>query len=111
MLFASSTRSYGNLKDSDRIFTNLYKDDDPFIAGALRRVILLVLLINTIIRAIGIKPKTFYQMGQIGLLMRSKNQDFEVVVVQDFLLDLSIHLCLKSHQMEGKFDFIIDHIS
>ena len=32
-------RSYGGLKDQDRIFTNIYKDDDPFIDGALRRVI------------------------------------------------------------------------
>lgn len=30
-------RSYGNLKDQDRIFTNLYRDDDPFIKGALKR--------------------------------------------------------------------------
>ena len=40
MSFATSKRSYGNLKDQDRIFTNLYKDDDPFIDGALRRVII-----------------------------------------------------------------------
>jgi hypothetical protein len=32
-------RSFGGLKDQDRIFTNLYKDGDPFIDGALRRVI------------------------------------------------------------------------
>lgn len=37
--FASNTKVYGNLKDSDRIFTNVYKDSDPYIAGALRRVI------------------------------------------------------------------------
>lgn len=30
-------RSYGNLSDQDRIFTNLYKDADPFIEGALKR--------------------------------------------------------------------------
>lgn len=30
--------SYGNLKDSDRIFTNIYKDRDPYINGALKRV-------------------------------------------------------------------------
>lgn len=36
--FASSTKTYGNLKDSDRIFTNVYKDSDPYIKGALRRV-------------------------------------------------------------------------
>jgi hypothetical protein len=31
-------RTYGGLKDSDRIFTNLYRDGDPFIEGALKRV-------------------------------------------------------------------------
>lgn len=30
-------RSYGNLKDQDRIFTNLYKDESPWIDGALKR--------------------------------------------------------------------------
>ena len=30
--------AYGNLKDSDRIFTNVYRDADPYINGALRRV-------------------------------------------------------------------------
>ena len=30
-------RYHGNLSDQDRIFTNVYKDDDPFIEGALRR--------------------------------------------------------------------------
>jgi hypothetical protein len=29
---------YGNLKDSDRVFTNVYKDGDPYINGALKRV-------------------------------------------------------------------------
>jgi NADH dehydrogenase (ubiquinone) flavoprotein 1 len=29
---------YGNLKDSDRIFTNVYKDGDPYINGAIKRV-------------------------------------------------------------------------
>ena len=36
--FSFSTKTYGNLKDSDRIFTNVYKDTDPYIKGALRRV-------------------------------------------------------------------------
>lgn len=31
-------KSHGGLKDSDRIFTNLYRDGDPFIEGALKRV-------------------------------------------------------------------------
>ena len=33
-------RTYGGLKDQDRIFTNLYRDGDPFIEGALKRVLL-----------------------------------------------------------------------
>lgn len=31
-------KTYGNLSDKDRIFTNLYGDNDPYIAGALKRV-------------------------------------------------------------------------
>ncbi len=31
-------RTYGNISDQDRIFTNLYRDEDPFIKGALKRV-------------------------------------------------------------------------
>jgi hypothetical protein len=31
-------RSYGNLKDKDRIFTNLYGEHDIFLKGALKRV-------------------------------------------------------------------------
>ena len=34
----STKRTYGGLKDQDRIFTNLYKDGDPFIEGDLKRV-------------------------------------------------------------------------
>jgi len=30
-------RSYGNLSDQDRIFTNVYKDNCPFIDGAMKR--------------------------------------------------------------------------
>jgi len=30
-------RSYGNLSDQDRIFTNVYCDEDPFIKGAMKR--------------------------------------------------------------------------
>lgn len=30
-------RFYGNLSDQDRIFTNVYKDQDPFIEGAMKR--------------------------------------------------------------------------
>lgn len=34
---ACFSRNYGNLQDKDRIFTNLYRDGDPYLAGALRR--------------------------------------------------------------------------
>ena len=37
----STKRTHGGLKDQDRIFTNLYKDEDPFIEGALKRVSLI----------------------------------------------------------------------
>lgn len=33
-------RVYGGLKDQDRIFTNLYKDGDVGVQGALKRVII-----------------------------------------------------------------------
>lgn len=44
---------YGNLKDSDRIFTNVYKDGDPYINGALKRVF------ELISRVIGIERKIY----------------------------------------------------
>ena len=31
-------KTFGNLSDKDRIFTNLYGDNDPYIEGALKRV-------------------------------------------------------------------------
>jgi hypothetical protein len=34
---AAFSKTHGNLSDSDRIFTNLYKDGDPYIKGALKR--------------------------------------------------------------------------
>jgi len=30
-------RFYGGISDQDRIFTNLYKDQSPWIDGALKR--------------------------------------------------------------------------
>jgi len=30
-------KSYGNLSDQDRIFTNVYKDESPWIDGAIKR--------------------------------------------------------------------------
>jgi NADH dehydrogenase (ubiquinone) flavoprotein 1 len=35
--FCSFSRYYGDLKDQDRIFTNLYRDSSPWIDGALKR--------------------------------------------------------------------------
>merc|ERR1719216_232157 len=37
LLASQASRGYGNLSDQDRIFTNVYKDGDPFIDGALAR--------------------------------------------------------------------------
>jgi len=37
----ATKRSHGGLKDQDRIFTNVYRDGDPFIEGALKRVYML----------------------------------------------------------------------
>lgn len=34
----SEVRVHGGLKDQDRIFTNLYRDSDPYIVGATKRV-------------------------------------------------------------------------
>jgi len=34
---ATPARFYGGISDQDRIFTNLYRDGDPFIKGALKR--------------------------------------------------------------------------
>jgi hypothetical protein len=45
------------LKDSDRIFTNVYRDGDPFIEGALKRV---RIKNNNFPRVIGTKQKIFY---------------------------------------------------
>lgn len=33
----SFSKTHGNLQDQDRIFTNLYRDGDPFIEGAFKR--------------------------------------------------------------------------
>lgn len=31
-------KTHGGLADADRIFTNVYRDGDPFIEGAIKRV-------------------------------------------------------------------------
>lgn len=36
--YATGARQYGGLKDSDRIFTNLYNEGSPYLDGALKRV-------------------------------------------------------------------------
>jgi hypothetical protein len=66
----STKKVYGGLKDSDRIFTNLYKDEDPFIEGALKRVKFNYFVIFVVCRVIGIKPKISWLMDLIGLLMK-----------------------------------------
>ena len=59
---------YGNLKDSDRIFTNVYQDGDAYINGALKRVQ------RCIFREIGIGLRILLPMVQIGLLIKLKHQ-------------------------------------
>ena len=67
--FATTTnKTYGNLKDADRIFTNVYKDTDPYISGALRRVI------AVLFREIGTVPRISLRMGPIGSSIRSSCQ-------------------------------------
>ena len=56
----TSNKTYGSLKDSDRIFTNVYKDSDPYISGALRRVTPFPF------RATGTAPKTSWPTELIG---------------------------------------------
>ncbi len=68
--FATTTnRTYGNLKDCDRIFTNVYKDTDPYISGALRRVTL------PPFRATGTVQKTSSSTVRTGLSTKSNSQD------------------------------------
>lgn len=95
--FASTTKTYGNLKDSDRIFTNVYKDSDPYIKGALRRV-----FIPFYFREIGIEPRILSQTVQIGLLIKSKLLVSEVEEEQDSLPDLNTHLCQKLQPNKGQ---------
>ena len=65
------SRVYGGLKDQDRIFTNLYKDGDPFVEGALKRVRLP--FVELLIRATGIKPRTSFSTVPTVLSMRSRS--------------------------------------
>ena len=70
--FSSTSKSYGNLRDSDRIFTNVYKDSDPYIKGALRRVFFIL-----ISREIGIAPRKSSPMVPNGSSVKSKPQASE----------------------------------
>ena len=63
----SSNKTYGNLKDQDRIFTNVYKDSDPYISGALRRVSLFPF------RATGTEPRTSSATESTGSSTRSNS--------------------------------------
>ena len=45
-------KTFGGLKDQDRIFTNIYRDGDPFIEGAIMRVLRFIT-----IRVTGIKQR------------------------------------------------------
>ena len=70
--FATTTnKTFGNLKDSDRIFTNVYKDSDPYIKGALRRVS------NGLGRATGTRPRTSLATASTGSSTKSNSQDSE----------------------------------
>lgn len=67
--FATTTnKTYGSLKDSDRIFTNVYRDSDPYINGALRRVK------YTIFRGTGIALKISSSTATTGLSTKSRLQ-------------------------------------
>lgn len=67
--FSTTTnKTYGNLKDADRIFTNVYKDSDPYIKGALRRVTLLQP------RATGTAPRTSSSTVTTGSSTKSNSR-------------------------------------
>jgi hypothetical protein len=72
----STKRTYGGLKDQDRIFTNLYKDGDPFIEGALKRVLYLYYLNLLVFRVTGIKQRMSSLTAPTGLLMRLRSRVF-----------------------------------
>jgi hypothetical protein len=73
-------RVYGGLKDQDRIFTNLYKDGDPFIDGALKRVSSICTCGKdfNINRVTGTGLRTFSPMVRTGSSTRSRNPASEV---------------------------------
>lgn len=89
--FSTTTnKTYGKLKDSDRIFTNVYKDSDPYITGALRRVTL------PPCRATGTEPKTSSLTGQTGSSTRSSCQASGDEAAQASPRDSNTHSCPRS---------------
>ena len=86
----STNKTYGNLKDADRIFTNVYKDSDPYNSGALRRVTI------SISREIGIVLKISLPTESTGSSIKSNCQGLEVEEEQVSLQDSSILSCPKS---------------
>jgi hypothetical protein len=57
---APEKKSYGNLKDKDRIFTNIYGDRDPFLQGALKRVSISICIVTDSIGRL-VQNKTDHQ--------------------------------------------------
>jgi len=89
-----STFFHGNLKDTDRIFTNLYGEGDFGLKGAEKRV-------NHLnFRATGTKPKISSVWAKTGSSMKSKNPDLEVEVELGSPQDLNTHSCLKITLMD-----------
>ena len=86
----TNNKTYGNLKDQDRIFTNVYKDTDPYISGALRRVT------PSLFRATGIRPRTSSSTDTTGSSTKSNSQVSEAGEEQDSLPDLNILSCPRS---------------
>ena len=87
--------NYGNLKDSDRIFTNVYRDADPYIEGALKRVP------PTLLRATGIEPKISSVTESTGSLTKLRPQASEVEVVLVSPLASNTPSCPKSLPRSG----------
>lgn len=89
--FATTTnKTYGKLKDADRIFTNVYKDTSPYIAGALRRVT------PPPPRATGTAPKTYSSTAPTGSSTKSNSQDSEAEEELASPQDSNTHSCPKS---------------
>src|ERR1035437_7527069 len=63
-------RTYGNISDQDRIFSNLYRDEDPFLKAALKRVLTFHYKPHTIGRLvpdqgnIGLSTRIHHRRGQ-----------------------------------------------